>query len=529
MSWAAVKDTSEGAALARELSIGPLSSPANIALLDAVHPYQWTDASTEDVYDLVAIGSGAGGLVSAKQSARRGARSAIISETLAGGDCLNFGCVPSKALLHCAKVYREAKNSHDWLVGAGNLTLDFGKVMERMRELRAKIAPADSHTATVGAGADVYQGRGRFVGPHELEVNGKRLRFRKAVIATGGRALIPDIEGLDTVPYLTNFSLFNLTELPKSLLVVGAGAVGLEMAQAFALFGSEVTVVCRSSVCGKESLRAGAAIQKALEADGVKFRTDTKMIHVEQYEGQIQVHYQVGSERRARQVEALLIATGRQPNVEDLGLETAGIKYSPTDGILINDLAATSNPDVYAIGDCAANGVEGGSPIPRFTHNSGEMAKLIVENALFRKTPEESWKVSSLIVPRCIYTEPEVAGVGLTRAEADTKGIKYDVYDCALASNDRCILEGTDDNGGFVELLCEAGTDTILGGTIVSAHAGEIINEVTLAVQKEVGLAELARVIHPYPTVAEGVMQAGLGFIRKSWAKMPEGGKRKRE
>ena len=184
-----------------------------------------------------------------------------------------------------------------------------------MRELRAKIAPADSHTATVGAGADVYQGRGRFVGPHELEVNGKRLRFRKAVIATGGRALIPDIEGLDTVPYLTNFSLFNLTELPKSLLVVGAGAVGLEMAQAFALFGSEVTVVCRSSVCGKESLRAGAAIQKALEADGVKFRTDTKMIHVEQYEGQIQVHYQVGSERRARQVEALLIATGRQPNV----------------------------------------------------------------------------------------------------------------------------------------------------------------------------------------------------------------------
>ena len=234
------------AACARELGVWPLDA-ANASLLDAVHPRNWSDPTPPAIYDLLVIGAGAGGLISSKQSARRGARSCMISEHLAGGDCLNVGCVPSKALLHCARVAREARQAmaEGFLVGGigttPNLSVDFGAVMARMRRLRAKIAPADSHEGTAGAGADVYQGRGRFVGPNAVEVNGQTLHFKKAVIATGGRAAVPlATPGLAEAPYVTNATLYNLTVLPPRMVVLGAGVVAMEMAQAFAAFGSQV-------------------------------------------------------------------------------------------------------------------------------------------------------------------------------------------------------------------------------------------------------------------------------------------------
>lgn len=526
---------------ARALDIFPLDS-SNAALLDAVRPLSWKDGEGND-YDIIAIGAGAGGLVTAKQAARRGAKSAMISEHLAGGDCLNVGCVPSKALLHCAKVARDARlaAAEGILVSEQGdalpaLTVDFGAVMARMRRLRAKIAPADSHDATAGAGADVYQGRGRFTGPNTLEVNGKTIRFKTACIATGGRARVPQqIPGLHDAPFVTNATLFNLTARPARMVILGAGAVGLEMAQAFANFGTKVTVLVRTALLAKEVADAGAAVQRALEADGVEFIFGAQVAKVETMRQAsldetgglplMRVHAGVGgggasnaavgtkrplggADTRILECEALLVATGRVPNVEDLGLESAGIKTGD-DGILIDDLARTTNPSVYALGDCA-------SGVPRFTHASGEMAKIVVQNALFGDT----WKVSSLVIPRCVYTNPEVAGVGLTPSEAATKGLAVDVYRAALAHNDRAILEGSDDDGGFVEVLCEAGTERVVGGVVVAASAGDIVNELTVAIQHGVGLVALARVIHPYPTLGEGVMQAALNLVRKTWKRM---------
>ena len=519
-------------AAAKELDVWPLDA-SNAKLLDAVHPVQWKDPAppeSDEVYDLIAVGAGAGGLVSSKQSGRRGARSAMISEHLAGGDCLNVGCVPSKALLHCARVAREAQAAvrEGLLVGSAEpLRLDFAAVMARMRRLRAQIAPADSHEATVAAGAHVYQGRGVFVGPNSVEINGKTLRFKKAVVATGGRALVPPIPGLVDVPYLTNSTLFNLTTLPKRLVVLGAGAVGLEMAQAFQCFGSAVTVLVRSErVLSKESEETSEAVQRALVADGVKFIANARVSHVATKsasggEPVIHVSYTqacgpAGSRSLELECDALLVATGRAPNVVGLGLEAAGVDFTAADGIAVNDLGATSNPSVYAVGDCVAG-------VPRFTHMSGEMAKLVVQNALFA----DSWAISSLVVPRCVYTEPEAASVGMTPQEAKEQGVAIDRYTASLQGNDRAILEGRAAEGGFAEVYTRQGTETIVGAAIVAPHAGDMINEVTLAMQAGVGLATVARVIHPYPTMAEAVMGCGLGYIRKHWQKLEPSKKRK--
>ena len=282
LTWAA-PDTSLQAR-AKELGVWPLDV-SNARLLDLVHPRHWPDPTPPEVYDLLVIGAGAGGLVSSKQAARRGARSCMISEHLAGGDCLNVGCVPSKALLHCARVAREARAAlaEGFLTtaaggsggggGSGGaepeatLCVDFGAVMARMRRLRAHIAPADSHEGTVGAGADVYQGRGRFVCRDAVSVNGRTLRFRKAVIATGGRASVPlaTTPGLASAPYVTNATLFNLTKLPPRLVILGAGVVAMEMAQAFSIFGSKVTVLVRSKVLPKDEPAAAEAIPSCMQ------------------------------------------------------------------------------------------------------------------------------------------------------------------------------------------------------------------------------------------------------------------------
>ena len=426
-------DARSAAATAASLGVWPLDEH-NAALLDQVRPFVWSGepAAGAPTYDLIAIGSGAGGLVSAKQSARRGARSAMISEHLAGGDCLNVGCVPSKALLHCARVARDARQAlrEGYLRTGGQLEVDFGAVMCRMRRLRAKIAPADGHEGSCAAGADVYQGRGRFVGPDAIEVNGKRLTFRRAVIATGGRAAVPAVPGLAEAPYTTNATLFNLTALPPRVVVLGAGAVACEMAQALATFGAEVTVVGQSPwVLSREEPAARDAARAALEADGVTLLLAHSLVRVETLRRggggdaaaaadsaaacapadfpliRVLAAGPDGGGERPLECELLLVAAGREPNVSGLGLEAAGITVDEASGgaggVVIDDLGATSNPNVYAVGDCAKG-------VPHFTHTSGEMAKLVVQNALFG----DSWRVSSLLVPRCTYTDPEVAVPG---------------------------------------------------------------------------------------------------------------------
>ena len=506
----------------KSLTIWPLDE-SNTVLLNEVAPRNYTNPNPHDVYDLVAIGAGAGGLVSSKQSARRGAKSAMISDHLAGGDCLNVGCVPSKALIRCGRAAAEARRLADFGVTVGpvggdqSVSVDFGKVMERMRQIRATIAPADGHEGTSATGAHVFQGLGKFTGQDTIQVSDGSV-----VIATGGRAALPIVEGLKDTPFTTNAELFNLETLPPRMVILGSGVVALEMAQTFASFGSHVTVVQRASYLFQSKggdPEASQIVKDALEEDGVTFLSETTTQNVETLRDadesdpkslplmKLTVKSADGTEQEL-ECECLLVATGRLPNVENIGLEEAGVDYDPRRGVIINDLAQSSNPNVYAVGDCAAD-------VPRLTHVSGEMAKVVVNNALF----DDAWKISSLVVPAVMYTHPEVATVGIASEDmAEKAGVDVDVYRAGLEHNDRAITEG--DRRGFVKIVTEKGGGKILGATIVAGRAGEIINEVSLAMKHDIGLDGIGRNIHSYPTTGEAVMGCGLQFINARWKRL---------
>jgi len=504
----------------------------NVKLLDCVHPRGWVNPErpSDFVYDLVAIGAGAGGLVSAKQSARRGAKSALIEQHLAGGDCLNVGCVPSKALLRCARACAERQRAD---LGAAPVDpvkqgAEFSEIMERMRRLRAKIAPVDSHEATTNAGADMYLGKAVFTGRHELQVDGRAIKFRKCVIATGGRAMVPPIPGLDKVPYMTNANFFNLTALPPRLVVIGGGPIGLEMAQAFCRFGSKVTVLQASErILRPEDADASKVIHRVLEKEGVRILTSLKIESVSHVRclpvnhpwPEIKICASTSDgEPETIVCDVLMVATGRVPNVEGFDLEKAEVDYVPGVGIKVNDDLTTSNPDVLAVGDVINR------PEMRFTHMAGTMAGMAVQNALFEEhglpVNAPSNKLSDLVVPRCTYTEPEVASCGIANlAAAEKAGIEVDVYHNDIDHNDRGILEGVEE-GGFVKILCRKGTEEILGGVIVSERAGDMLAELTLAVQNKLGLTAIARTIHPYPTLGEALQQAALNYNRARWKRL---------
>jgi pyruvate/2-oxoglutarate dehydrogenase complex dihydrolipoamide dehydrogenase (E3) component len=505
----------EQAKEAREkFEIWPLDE-YNCKLLNEVHPRNYVTKAEEEtpVYDLIAIGSGAGGLVSSKQSARRGAKSAMITERLAGGDCLNVGCVPSKALIRSARAVSQVKRAAEFgVVVTGDVTVDFEAVMTRLRRLRATIAPADGHPGTEQAGTHVYQGRGKLTGPNTVEVNGMLLKFEKCVLAMGGRPNVPgSVEGLEDAPYTTNENLFNLQVLPPRMVILGAGVVALEMAQSFALLGSKVTVINRSSRLfeSKEGdEEAAQLLQSQLEKDSVTFLSEATAERVETIDrgdGDKKLPLMkitVGG--TVLECECLLVAAGRAANVENCGLEEANVEYEIGKGIKVNEYAqSVSNPSIYAIGDCCAG-------VPRLTHMSGEMAKLVVQNSL----ANDDWKLSSLVVPAVAYTEPEYATVGIASLEqASKQGIECDVYRAGLEHNDRAILESS--NVGFVKIVVKKDTDEILGATIVAERAGEMINEISLAMKNNLGLYAIGRNIHSYPTTGEAVMGCGVQYINK--------------
>ena len=460
-------------------------------------------------------------IIQGKQTARRGGKSAMISEHLAGGDCLNVGCVPSKALLRAAKAIREVKRASEFgiVLSERAVQVDFPAIMRRLRERRSVISPADGHEGTTGVGAHVFQGRGRFTSPNTIEVNGVTLTFRKAVVATGGRPTVPNYPGLQDAPYTTNENLFNLEELPPRMMILGSGIIALEMAQCFATFGSHVTVIQRSERLFQSNMgdqEAAELIKKSLEEDGVEFLSKTTIKQVETLRAAsremlplMKVTLVVGNVEKTLECECLLVATGRAPNVENIGLEEANVDYKAGKGIIVNDLSqSVSNENIYGVGDCVAG-------VPRLTHQSGEMAKQVVQNALFG----DNWKLSDFVTPAVMYTEPEYATVGIASAEAAAQqGIQVDIYRGGLEHNDRAILES--DNRGFCKVVCEAGTDKILGATIVASRAGEIINEVTLAMRHNIGLAGIGRNIHAYPTTGEALMGAGIQYINSKWKRL---------
>jgi pyruvate/2-oxoglutarate dehydrogenase complex dihydrolipoamide dehydrogenase (E3) component len=449
-----------------------------------------------DDYDLVVIGGGTAGLVTAVGAAGLGARVALIERALLGGDCLNVGCVPSKALLRSARAAREVRRSGALGVAATAAVVDFGAVMARMRGRRADIAPHDSAARLTAAGVRVFLGSAAFSDARHVSVNGRRLRFRRAVIATGGRPTAPDVPGLAETGYLTNETVFNLTERPHRLLVVGAGPIGCELAQAFALFGSTVTLMdVASRVLPREDPDGAAVVQRSLEADGVRIEPGVTLERVQRNHDGIRVTWTRGDERSECVADVVLVAAGRAPNIEDLNLDAAGIR-SGRQGIDVDDRLRTSNPRVYAAGDVA-------SPY-QFTHAADAAARLVIQNALFFGRR----RASGLVIPWCTYTCPELAHVGVTAEEAHRRSLATITIE--LDEVDRAVVDEEID--GFVRIHHERGR--IRGCTIVAPHAGELIGPVSRVITTGGHLGDLSATVFPYPTYAEALRKAGDSYRR---------------
>lgn len=473
----------------------------NRELADQVHPENWKNPEPEGKYNLVVVGGGTAGLVSAAGAAGLGAKVALIERDLLGGDCLNVGCVPSKGLIGAGRALAAIQQAREFGVRVEEPELDFAEMINRMRRIRASISHHDSAQRFQSLGVDVYLGEGTFVDPRTIAVGNTRLQFSKAVLATGARASLPEIPGLESVQPLTNESLFSLTELPKRLVVLGGGPIGTEMAQCFALFGSQVTLIEKAEhILSREDSAAAQVVQKRLQKDGVKLLLNAKVTSCEQNENEKIVHVSAGGTEQAISADQILVSIGRRPNVDGIGLENAEISYDVLQGVFVNEKLQTSNPRVYAAGDICSK--------YKFTHAADFMARTVLRNALFLGRS----KVSSLVIPWCTYTNPELAQVGLTEKQLQSMGESFETYEQQFAAVDRAMLSG--ETEGFVKLHVKKGTDKILGGTIVGAHAGEMISTVCLAMTHGIGLGKIASTIHPYPTLAEAVRKVGDQYNR---------------
>ncbi len=473
----------------------------NDALIANVHPADWNDPEPAPRYNLVVIGAGTAGLVSAAGAAGLGAKVALVERRLLGGDCLNFGCVPSKSLIRSARAMAAIRDAAPFGIKAASGDADFAAVMERVRRIRARISHHDSvRRFSRELGIDVFLGDGRFTGPDTLEVNGKTLRFRKAVIATGARPGNPGIPGLEDAGFLTNETVFSLTRRPDRLAVLGGGPIGCELAQAFRRLGCAVTLVEKApQFLTREDPDAALILARAFEREGIRVMLDTTVEKVETRGGEKIVHMRNGAASETLVVEEILVGVGRVPNVEGLDLAAAGVR-SGARGVEVDDRLRTTNPLVYAAGDVCSR--------YQFTHTADAAARIVIQNALFHGRK----KASALTIPWCTYTDPEIAHVGMYERDAEQAGIAVDTFLRPLAEVDRAITDGEED--GFVKVHVKRGSDRILGATIVARHAGEMISEITLAMVGGAGLGTLASVIHPYPTQAEAIRQTGDLYSR---------------
>ncbi|HJN46721.1 MAG: mercuric reductase [Acidobacteria bacterium] len=465
-----------------------------------VHPPDWINPTPSGPYNIVVIGAGTAGLVTAAGAAGLGAKVALIERSLMGGDCLIVGCVPSKGVISAARVAAAVTHAREFGVEVPDgVNINFAAAMERMRKQRARISPNDSAARFRDLGIDVFLGQGHFVDARTIDVDGTKLTFSRAVIATGARAAAPAIAGLDGVEYLTNESLFSLTELPRRFGVIGAGPIGCEMAQAFARLGADVFLVeAEHGILPREDRDAAAIVQSAIERDGVKLLCCGQELKITNSGG---IRLTVESHGRSydEPLDQLLVAVGRAPNVESLNLEAVGVDYDRK-GVTVSDRLQTTNPRIYAAGDIC-------SPY-QFTHAADFMARIVIQNALFKGRK----KASALTIPWCTYTSPEIAHVGMYEKEAADKAIDVDTYEQHFRDVYRAILEGDED--GVAKVHVKKGTDRIVGATIVARHAGDLISEVTLAMTHGLGLSQIGATIHPYPTQADAIRQLGDQYNR---------------
>ena len=453
----------------------------------------------EGIYNVVVIGGGTAGLVTAAGTAGLGGRVALIERKKMGGDCLNFGCVPSKALISSVRLIQRIRDAEKWGLNRQSPQFDFERVFERMRARRAKIAPNDSQERFESLGVDVFRGEAKFVSPHEVEVNGQRLRAKNFAIATGSRAVIPKIEGIEGIPYFTNETIFDaLKEKPERMIVLGGGPIGCELGQALSRLGVKVTIVeYGQQILAPEDVDVAEFMQKRFEAEGIAVNLCTEAKRVSMRDGVITLEAMTRGSPVQSDGRVLLIAVGRCPMLKALNLEAAGVKYS-SDSVGVNDYMQTSQPHIYAAGDIANR--------LKFTHTADFTARVVVRNIL---TPFQflRQKINCAVVPWCTYTDPEVAHVGRGEKEAKQKNVDYDLFVVPLEDVDRAVVESED--AGFAKILTAKGSDKILGATIVAPHAGDLLHEFVLAMNANIGLGKISSMIHAYPTFAELARKAG--------------------
>ena len=501
--------TSRTASIESETRTLQASADPEQVRLANVRPPAWRNPEPAERYNLVVIGAGTAGLVSAAIAAGLGARVALVERHEMGGDCLNVGCVPSKALLRSARAWHDARIAADRFGGpAAHGSGDFPTAVARMRRLRAGLSRVDAAARFRDLGVDVFFGAASFASDATVTVAGvdgsnATLRFRRAIIATGGRAAVPSIKGLAEAGYLINETVFDLDSLPSRLLVIGGGPVGCELAQAFARFGSTVTMLdAGDRLLAHDDPDASGAVQRALVADGVTIVHRATVISARRSLKLRTLTYAVDGEHREVEGDTILVAAGRSPNVETMGLSSAQVRHGPK-GIDVDDRFRTSNRRIFAIGDCASRF--------QFTHAADAQARLVVPNALFFGFG--GGKASDLVMPWCTYTSPEVAHTGMTSQEALEAGADVETITIPFSDVDRAVLDG--DEEGFLRVYLKHGSDRILGATLVTDHAGEMISEITAAIVNRIGLGGLGKTIHPYPTQAEAIRKAADAYRRQ--------------
>ena len=486
----------------------PLHEPAHAGWGDEVprlngRPADWCNPVPRERYHLLVIGAGPAGLVAARAAAALGARVALIEKQWLGGVSLNSGCVPSQTLIRTSRLYAEMRNATAY--GAASpqaVEVDFPMAMARMRRIRARACGVDTAALITAAGIDLFFGTARFVDADTVEVDGLRLRFKKALIATGSRSLLPSLPGLDEAGYLTNETLFDLTALPKSLLVIGGGPFGCQVAQALCRFGCRTIIVHAEPLfLPREERDAAQLLAESMARDGVEIHLNTQAVNARVEGGKKLVETLNDGNVATIAVDEILTGIGRLPALSGLNLEAAGVAYDANDGIVVDDFLRTSNRRIFAAGDVCLE--------HRYTATAKASARIVVKNALcFGRE-----RLSALTSAWCTYTDPEIAHVGLYVRQARQRGIPVKTFTVLMHDVDRALTDG--EERGFVKIHVRDGSDQILGATVVASHAGEMINDLSLAMIAGIGLETVARVIHAYPTQAEGIKKAAMAFVCK--------------
>jgi dihydrolipoamide dehydrogenase len=455
-------------------------------------------------YDIVIIGGGSGGLTAARIAAALGARTALVDKQKLGGDCLNYGCVPSKSMIHVAKVVTSAREAYQIGLGSAELAVDMGKVSQYIQDVINRVSEGED---VYTEGVEIIFGKVQFRSPHELEIDGQRvISSQSFLIATGSRPTVPSIEGLKEAGFWTNEDVFDLTKLPPTLTIIGGGPIGVELGQSFARLGSKVTIVQGPErILPKEDPQVSEVVAERLVADGVRIISGTRLQKVRSENGQKIIEAKRGYETVTVESDELLLALGRTPNCESLNLEAAGVEFDPRKGIKVDDLLQTTASNIYAIGD-----VIGGY---LFTHVAAYQAGVAVRNCLL---PVGKKKVDYRVVPWVTFTDPEAARVGLTEEEARKQYKEIRVINFPWHLIDRAQAEGQ--TAGFIKLILEGKGDTILGAHIVGENAGELLPELALAMQHKIGLNDVMNTIHAYPTLSVGIQNAAFEAYLESSA-----------